>query len=407
MSIFTATSTQALSIRSIFDALVNSHITEANIVVEKKGFVIKAVDPGQLLVIDVLIEKPSFQNYKVNEEETIIGINVASLQRVLKMCSNKDTLTFEILQSEPIFLRITIFNDFSKLEIVHRIRILNIDFEKIEIPFSSHDLVVSLPISDLSRHVKDFSHLSSTLELEVNQYNMMIRSKSDLCLSECLISPKNNIKGEATGNGATSIGLGRNGNRTVKQSFNIKYLQSIMKSNNLDNQTTLYFTQGLPLVIRFNVSIIGSIRFILAPEIEDEEEDEMEIENVLNARETNQETNIFDIRELTSGEDPTSGGEEEEVCEVQKKEILKPPKASGEKEKRTIEEKKTKRTFTRMSADTMSADTMSADTMSADTMSAPKKKKREGKGERKKNQNQSLKCMISKMKNKNDENCKK
>ena len=263
MSVFEACSAQAVAFKTTIDAIVHAHIVETTLVVDRRGMSIRQVDPGQCMVVDVLLEAPSFQTFVLGEAETHVGINVPALQRVLKSLTNKDTITLSVLYNEPIFLRVGVYNDFTKSEIVHKLRVLMLDYERVEVPPRENDRIVSMPSADFARHVKDFAPLAPELELEVTDSAFYVRARSDLCTSEAAIRPKNNVRGEQYGNGSTHIGLGRNGNRTVCQTFNTKYLQSITKAAGLDSQITLYFTQGLPMVVRYNVSIIGSLRYVL------------------------------------------------------------------------------------------------------------------------------------------------
>lgn len=266
MALFQCCSAQAIAVKGTVDALVNAHIVETTMVVNKKGVSIRQVDPGQCLVVDMLLEAPSFQSFDLTEDETHVGLHMPALQRVLKSLTNKDTITLSVLYDDPVNLCVTICNEFTKSKIVHRLRILMLDFEKVEVPAREFDRVVSMPSADFARHIKDFAPLAACLELNTTEAAFFIRARSDLCFSEAAILPKNNVRGEQYGNGSTHIGLGRNGNKCVSQTFNTKYLQSITKASNLDTQLTLYFTQGLPMIARYNVSIIGSLRYVLAPE---------------------------------------------------------------------------------------------------------------------------------------------
>ena len=84
--------------------------------------------------------------------------------------------------------------------------------------------------------------------------------------------PKPTTNNVPIGNTATTIGLGRNGNWEVKQTFATKFLSAITKNSNIDEQITLYLTKGQALMVRYNISIIGSLVYVLAPEHEGEDE---------------------------------------------------------------------------------------------------------------------------------------
>ena len=205
MSVFEACSAQAVALKTTIDAIVHAHIVETTLVVDRRGMSIRQVDPGQCMVVDVLLEAPSFQTFVLGEAETHVGLNVHALQRVHTSLTNKDTITLSVLYNEPIFLRVGVYNDFTKSETVHKLRVLMLDYERVEVPPRENDRIVSMPSADFARHVKDFAPLAFQLELEVTDSAFYVRAKSDLCISEAAIRPKNNVRGEQYGNGLSLI----------------------------------------------------------------------------------------------------------------------------------------------------------------------------------------------------------
>lgn len=265
MSMFKICTAQAIPFKATMDAIHHCHIAEANFVVNGSGVTMIQLDPAHALVLHMFLEKPAFQLFDLHEEEVIVGVSISTFCRLIKSVTNKDTITLCVDYDDPEYLKIVIYNDFSKTQIVHKMKILLLDYDKIEIPHREVDRVISMPSSEFAKYVKEFSQLNDIIEFNVEQDTFYIRTRGDLCISEAKITPKKNIRGENFGNGSISIGLGRNGHTQVCQEFNAKYLQCITKGSNLDDQITVYLTMNKPLLIRYNISIIGSLVYILAP----------------------------------------------------------------------------------------------------------------------------------------------
>lgn len=274
MSILYLTTAQAVPFKNSIDAVGQCHITEATLVASDSGLMLTHIDPSHVMVVRLLLERPSFQEFKLGEKEVRIGINIPTIIRALKGLTNKDTISLQVDYADPKHFTITVYNDFTKNTLRHKFTVLLLQYDKIDIPVREVDRMVSMPSHEFSRLIKDFSHLCKNIEFTVESDTMTLRTYSDLCVSEAEVRPKTNIRGEKMANGSVLIGLGRNGNTTVRQRFNTRCLLNIIKGNNLDDQVTLYFTESNPLIVRFNISVMGSIMYILAPSVDEDDEEE-------------------------------------------------------------------------------------------------------------------------------------
>jgi proliferating cell nuclear antigen len=273
MSMFKAVTAHAVALRASFDALSNAHIAETCLQVGPTGIQVAEIDPAQCMVLNLFLEKAGWQNYELHEKELVVGVSVPSIQRLLKGVGAKDTVCLEILYDSPEILQLTVFNDFNKTQLVHKLKVLLIGHDEITIDHREVDRTVSMPSAEFAKYMKEFASMGKKVEIEVDQDQLVFRCNTDMCVSEAVIKPKTNDKGRAVGNGCISIGLGRNGNARVRQTFAVKYLQSIAKSSGLDEQVTLYATQGRPLLVRYNIAVVGFIVYLLAPEPCPEDDD--------------------------------------------------------------------------------------------------------------------------------------
>ena len=277
---FWATTTNGVPFRAVWDAQAHCGLREVTIRVDKEGLTMTTLTPPHNMVVHVLLERDSFGSWGLREDQILVPLAVSSVQRALRGVTNKDTVTLSISYEDPKHLTFTVFNEFTQTAIVHKVLILVMPYERIRIPPKEVDRIVSMPSNEFAKYVKDFAPLAKELEFYVDGQTFCIRAEGDMCESRATIKPKENVRGEKYGNGTISIGLGRKGKKTARGMYNSKYLMCIIKSTNLDEQVTLYLTDEAPILIRYNVSIMGSIVFILANKPETKEEEEPPVEQV-------------------------------------------------------------------------------------------------------------------------------
>ena len=263
-AVFWATTTNGVAFRAVWDAQAHTGIREVTIRVDDEGLTMTTITPTHNMVVHVLLEKAAFGGWGVQEKEILIPITVGAVQRALRGVTNKDTITISVLYDDPKHLLFTVYNEFTKTLVEHRVLILVMPYERVTIPSKEVDRQVSMPSNEFAKYIKDFSPLAKALLFRVDGETFSVSAKGDMCESKAIIKPKDNIRGEKYGNGTITIGLGRNGNKVAMGMYNTKYLMSIIKATNLDEQVYLYMTNESPLLIRYNVGIMGSIVFILA-----------------------------------------------------------------------------------------------------------------------------------------------
>lgn len=263
-SVFWATTTNGVAFRAVWDAQAHTGLREVTLRIDAEGITITTITPAQNMVVHVLLEQSSFGDWGLQEQEVLVPITLAAVQRALRGVTNKDTITLSIAYDDPKHLLFRVFNEFTQTCVVHKVLILVMPYEKITIPDKQVDRQVCMPSNEFAKYIKDFSPLAKTLGFFVDANTFCITADGDMCESKAVIRPKENIRGEKYGNGTISIGLGRNGRKTAGGQYNSKYLMSVIKATNLDEQVYLYLTDEAPLLIRYNVGIMGSIVFILA-----------------------------------------------------------------------------------------------------------------------------------------------
>ena len=262
----------AVPFKGVVEALINCHVTVINLVLNQKGISITHIDAAMMLVINILLERPSFQEWYLSKNEIVVGINALGLQKLTKSLTARDTLEITLYEDNPQEIYLRIYNEFSSSVLEHRMKTLLLDHDQIEIPEREFTRTVTLPTSEFSRHIRDLAAVGGKrVFVKADAKELVLTTKTDLCESSAIIKAKKKNKGSA---GSITIGLGRRKGPNIVDGaqYSIKYLQNIAKCS-LDDTLCLYLSQDdngspQPLLARYTISVLGSIVFFLAPENE-------------------------------------------------------------------------------------------------------------------------------------------
>jgi proliferating cell nuclear antigen len=136
---------------------------------------------------------------------------------------------------------------------------LEISEEKLEIPDIQYDSVISMPSVDLQKYCRDLSIISNSVTITSMDTKFVLESQGDFASQRIII-------------GETQNGLVfSKKNQTVKESFDLKYLNSFTKSTNLCSTVEIFLKIEYPLIIEYNVANLGKLQYCLAPKIKDSE----------------------------------------------------------------------------------------------------------------------------------------
>lgn len=243
-------SSQAMQFKTLFDVLKDL-LTEVNIRFDKDGFKIVSLDPGKIGMIYLSV----FNMEKYFCHEVIYaGLYIGYIYKILRTVSTGHYLEWRIRKNEPMVMEIVMNHHDRRIQTMHHIKVLKLDIEEITIPHVEFDCVVSMPSTDLQKHIKELSHVSNILTIRGNERNIQFIARGDLGDTCIDVSP-------------TPSGLNWLHRKDVNQFFDgsyfIKYIERFSRGQ-VDSTVELFFKQDYPLILRYQMTI-GSLRFCVAP----------------------------------------------------------------------------------------------------------------------------------------------
>lgn len=231
---------------------------------EKKsgGIKIMAMDKTQTLLVNVKLMAKKFDVFKVKRKVFDIGINLGQLSKSLKTLQKDDSLTISVNEDDKDWLVLKFKNDKKRYESYDKIKLLDINKSKFEIPPTAFDAVIIIDTEDFHTICKDMSNIQSVMEIKCTRKSVTFTSTGDSSEKGKTYYPdENGIK----------INFNKDSKIDVVQGiFELKFLVMFTnKSQNLCPRIQLFMKNDYPLVVKFAVATLGKLQFCVSPHDED------------------------------------------------------------------------------------------------------------------------------------------
>lgn len=243
------------TIRTLFEAL-KEILTDVNIHFDNTGFKIMNMDGSKIALVHLKLEADKFEQYHC-EKPMYIGVNMLSFFKLLKTIGNNDTVTFYIEEKDSNNLGILVSNKEKSFESNIKLKLLDLDDIKLNIPDVTYDSVITMPCPDFQKYCRDLFAISDIVTISSNKNIFTMQAAGDFAEQTISI-------------GETSNGLVMSKKEAeVSGRFPLKYLNLFCKSSNLCSNVKLFLKDKFPLIIIFDVANLGSVKYCVAPRTEE------------------------------------------------------------------------------------------------------------------------------------------
>ena len=254
---------QTTAIRILVEAL-KEILTDTNIIFDKTGIKILTTDSTKTVLIHMKLEHDKFEDFYC-EKELYCGISMLNLHKLIKTISNHDTLTLYIKKNNTNKLGIRIHNQEKKTQTTYELNLLDIPYEKLELPPVTFDTELTFPSNDFQKIIRDMINIGDIIDIECQPKKIMkLSCQGDFASQETLLG-----ESEQSIDNKTIIFNKNKNSKYIQGRFSLKYLILFTKCTNLCNQIQLYIKNDYPLIIQYSVASLGNIKLCLAPNIVD------------------------------------------------------------------------------------------------------------------------------------------
>jgi proliferating cell nuclear antigen len=254
---------QAVAFKVLIEAL-KELLTDTSVEFDETGMKILAMDSSHVVLVHLKLEASKFEVYHC-EGRISVGINMLNLHKLIKTINNTNTLSLYIDRDDVNHLGIKIENSEKNSRTTYKLNLLELDHQEISVDPTAFSEVVTLPSCDFQKICRDMHNLAEYMEIRSIQNQLVFSCKGDFCSQETIICDSGGASSSSSASAVVVASSPQSG-EIVQGVFSIKHLVLFTKCTNLCSTMELYLKNDYPLIIRYDVSSLGSIRLALAPQ---------------------------------------------------------------------------------------------------------------------------------------------
>lgn len=152
---------QANLLKKVVEA-IKDLVQDCNFECNDSGVGLQAMDNSHVALVSMLLKADSFSPFRC-DRNIALGINLVSLQKVLRAAQDKDILTLKA-EDSPDVVNLVFESSESDRISEYDIKLMDIDQEHLGIPDTDYAASITLPSAELQRICRDLSALSESGE---------------------------------------------------------------------------------------------------------------------------------------------------------------------------------------------------------------------------------------------------
>ncbi|THY09953.1 proliferating cell nuclear antigen [Aureobasidium pullulans] len=252
---------QANLLKKVVEA-IKDLVQDCNFECNDSGVGLQAMDNSHVALVSMLLKADSFSPFRC-DRNIALGINLVSLQKVLRAAQDKDILTLKAEDSPDVVNLVFESSDSDRIS-EYDIKLMDIDQEHLGIPDTDYAASITLPSAELQRICRDLSALSESVNIECTKEGVKFGCTGDIGSGSVTLRQHTNVEKEDQN---VDIQL----SEPVSLTFSLKYLVNFCKASGLSSRVKLCLSTDVPLMVEYSLANNSYLRFYLAPKIGDEE----------------------------------------------------------------------------------------------------------------------------------------
>ena len=258
-NVLTIKTVQIAPFRTLMTALKDI-LLETNITFEPDGMRIINMDKSHTILVHLFLSAQNFEFYECKKEKIIIGVNMFHLFKLINTIENDETLTIYIENSDYVdgivsYLSLKYENGEIKQCKTQKLRLIEPDPDELQYPDVTFSSIINLPSADFQKIIRDLSCISEKLEIKSVGNELIFKCSGQFASAEIH---------RAESDGSMGFISKQDSSKIIQGEFSLKNLGYFIKCTNLCQQIEVYLENDLPLVVKYNVASLGSIRLCLA-----------------------------------------------------------------------------------------------------------------------------------------------
>jgi proliferating cell nuclear antigen len=258
-NVLTIKTVQIAPFRTLMTALKDI-LLETNITFEPDGIRIINMDKSHTILAHLHLAAQNFEFYECKKEKIIIGVNMFHLFKLINSIDNDDTLTIYIENNDYVdgivsHLALKFENGEIKQCKTQKLRLIEPEPEELHYPDVVFSSIINLPSADFQKIIRDLSCISDKLEIKSVGNELIFKCSGQFASAEIH---------RAESDGSMGFIQKQDSSKIIQGEFSLKNLGYFIKCTNLCQQVEMYLANDLPLVVKYDVASLGSIKLCLS-----------------------------------------------------------------------------------------------------------------------------------------------
>lgn len=259
-NVLTIKTVQIAPFRTLMTALKDI-LLETNISFQPDGIRIINMDKSHTILVHLYLAASNFEFYECKKEKIIIGVNMFHLFKLINSIDNDDTLTIYIENNDYYdgivsHLALRFENGNIKQCKTQKLKLIEPEQDELEVPDVKFSSIINLPSADFQKIIRDLSAISDKLEIKSVGNELIFKCQGQFASAEIH---------RAEADESMKFVLKQDLSKVIQGEFSLKNLGYFIKCTNLCPQIEVYLENDLPLVVKYDVASLGSIRLGLVP----------------------------------------------------------------------------------------------------------------------------------------------
>jgi proliferating cell nuclear antigen len=256
---FEARIIQGSTLKKIIES-IRELVKDANLDCDENGVSMQAMDSSHVSLCALALNSNAFDHYRC-DKALALGVNTENLHKLLKCSGNDDIVT---LKSEEDSDKLTMTFEAPKQDRVSEfeLKLMDIESEHLGIPDTEYKCTVRMPSGEFQRIIRDLAVLGDTCTIAVSKEGITFSAAGDLGTGKIIL--KHNT---ATDKDEDAVVI--NMQEDVELNFALRYLTLFTKATSLGSSVILSMSKDIPILVEYPIENSGSVRFYLAPKIDE------------------------------------------------------------------------------------------------------------------------------------------
>jgi len=263
-------------------------VEQGNFQVDSNMISFQGMDSSHVSLVSMQLTEGGFENYRCDSNQ-VLGIQFAALNKILKCMTSKDSLSIQA-QDDGDLINFIFESQDQKRYSNFELKLNDIDAEQLGIPDTDYGTTVKMPAAEFQRICRDLAAIGDTVTISATKQGVQFAVDGDIGAGSMM------IKGMVDGGGAVkdetmdededmqvpAHNVDDDGERedngvriqleeSVQQTFSLRYLNNFTKATGLSKEVVLRMGADVPLEVEYRIADFGSLRYYLAPKIDDDE----------------------------------------------------------------------------------------------------------------------------------------